>query len=291
MTALLIYFFISLFISFLCSLLESVILSVSHAHLAVLVKAGSKRGKLMSSLKEDINRPLSAILTINTIAHTLGAAGVGAQTYIVFGNEYVALSSIILTFCVLFFSEIIPKTLGANYTKSLVGFSAYTIRILIFIVFPMVFIGEKISKFLKRNDKDESKASREELIAMAELSEDEGAIDSQEGDIIENLMKLDNISAEEVMTPRSVIFSLEDDDTVGRVKVYESIVKGDNIPEPGIPESFKVLLKEMQSLCLNVEILSAGEEISMKDISDEYVKTAETLGIDMTRPEQDEAGV
>ena len=81
----------------------------------------------------------------------------------------------------------------------------------------MVLIGEKISKFLKRNNKDESKASREELIAMAELSEDEGAIDSQEGDIIENLMKLDNISAEEVMTPRSVIFSLEDDDTVGRV--------------------------------------------------------------------------
>ncbi len=84
------------------------------------------------------------------------------------------------------------------------------------------------------------------------------------------------------------LLTIKSDDTVGRVKVYESIVKGDNIPEPGIPESFKVLLKEMQSLCLNVEILSAGEEISMKDISDEYVKTAETLGIDMTRPEQDE---
>jgi DNA-directed RNA polymerase subunit beta len=87
------------------------------------------------------------------------------------------------------------------------------------------------------------------------------------------------------------LLTIKSDDTVGRVKVYESIVKGDNIPEPGIPESFKVLLKEMQSLCLNVEILSAGEEISMKDISDEYVKTAETLGIDMTRPEQDEADV
>ncbi len=85
------------------------------------------------------------------------------------------------------------------------------------------------------------------------------------------------------------LLTIKSDDTVGRVKVYESIVKGDNIPEPGIPESFKVLLKEMQSLCLNVEILSAGEEISMKDISDEYVKTAETLGIDMTRPEEDEA--
>ena len=84
------------------------------------------------------------------------------------------------------------------------------------------------------------------------------------------------------------LLTIKSDDTVGRVKVYESIVKGDNIPEPGIPESFKVLLKEMQSLCLNVEILSAGEEISMKDISDEYVKTAETLGIDMTKPEEDE---
>ena len=85
------------------------------------------------------------------------------------------------------------------------------------------------------------------------------------------------------------LLTIKSDDTVGRVKVYESIVKGDNIPEPGIPESFKVLLKEIQSLCLNVEILSAGEEISMKEISDEYVKTAETLGIDMTRPEEDEA--
>jgi CBS domain containing-hemolysin-like protein len=192
-------------------------LSVSHAHIAVLVKEGSKRGKLMFSLKENINRPLSAILTFNTIANTVGAAGVGAQTYSVFGSSWVAISSIILTLSILFFSEIIPKTLGANYTKSLVGFTAYMIRILIFLVFPMVFLGEKISKFLSRDNQDNSKASRAELIAMAELSEDEGAIDSQEGDIIENLMKLDNILAEEVMTPRSVIFSLSDEDTVGKV--------------------------------------------------------------------------
>ena len=217
MTALLVYFFIALLVSFLCSLLESVLLSVSHAHIAVLVKDGKKRGIIMSSLKENINRPLSAILTINTIANTIGAAGVGAQTYSVFGSSWVAISSFVLTFSILFFSEIIPKTLGANYTKSLVGFTAFMTRGLIFIVFPMVFIGEKISKFLKKDDKDKSKASREELIAMAELSEDEGAIDSQEGDIIENLMKLDNISAEEVMTPRSVMFALSKIDTVGEV--------------------------------------------------------------------------
>ena len=137
MTALLIYFFIALVVSFLCSLLESVLLSVSHAHVAVLVKEGSKRGMLMASLKENINRPLSAILTINTIANTVGAAGVGAQTYSVFGSSWVAASSIILTLSILFFSEIIPKTLGASYTKPLVGFTAYVIRVLIFLVFPV----------------------------------------------------------------------------------------------------------------------------------------------------------
>ena len=132
MTALLVYFFIALIVSFLCSLLESVLLSVSHAHLAVLVKEGSKRGKLMSSLKENINRPLSAILTINTIANTFGAAGVGAQTYLVFGSGWVAISSIILTLSILFFSEPLR-----NF-----GFSA---SITSFIFFPMAFLRRSAS--------------------------------------------------------------------------------------------------------------------------------------------------
>ena len=143
MTALIVYFFTALVVSFICSLLESVLLSVSHAHIAVLIKEGKNRGRIMASLKENINRPLSAILTINTIANTVGAAGVGAQTYSVFGSGWVALSSFILTLSILFFSEIIPKTLGANYTKSLVGFTAYMTRGLIFVVFPMVIVGEK----------------------------------------------------------------------------------------------------------------------------------------------------
>ena len=102
MTALIVYFSTALFVSFLCSLLESVLLSVSHAHIAVLTKEGKKRGSIMARLKEDINRPLSAILTINTIANTVGAAGVGAQTYSVFGSSWVALSSFVLTFSILF---------------------------------------------------------------------------------------------------------------------------------------------------------------------------------------------
>ena len=247
----------------------------------------------MESLKENINRPLSAILTINTIANTVGATGVGAQTYSVFGSGWVALSSFILTLSILFFSEIIPKTLGANYTKSLVGFTAYMTRGLIFVVFPMVIVGEKISKSLNKGDSDKSKASREELIAMAELSEDEGAIDSQEGDIIENLMKLDNISAEDVMTPRSVMFALSQRDTVGkvvdkysplvfsRIPIYENsldqiigFVHRYDLVNKQAEDKFDV---EMYSLMEPVH--SVGDKDSVSDILDQFVKRRQQIFI------------
>ena len=247
----------------------------------------------MASLKENINRPLSAILTINTIANTVGATGVGAQTYSVFGSGWVALSSFILTLSILFFSEIIPKTLGANYTKSLVGFTAYMTRGLIFVVFPMVIVGEKISKSFNKGDSDKSKASREELIAMAELSEDEGAIDSQEGDIIENLMKLDNISAEEVMTPRSVMFALSQRDTVGkvvdkysplvfsRIPIYENsldqiigFVHRYDLVNKQAEDKFDV---EMYSLMEPVH--SVGDKDSVSDILDQFVKRRQQIFI------------
>ena len=293
MTALIAYFFTALVISFICSLLESVLLSVSHAHIAVLIKEGKNRGKIMASLKENINRPLSAILTINTIANTVGAAGVGAQTYSVLGSGWVALSTFILTFSILFFSEIIPKTLGANYTKSLVGFTAYMIRGLIFIVFPMVIVGEKLSQLFKKVESDGSKASREELIAMAELSEDEGAIDSQEGDIIENLMKLDNITAEEVMTPRSVMFALSKNDTVGkvvdkytplifsRIPIYENtldqiigFVHRYDLVNKQAEDKFHV---KMDSLMESVYTISDKDSVS--NILDQFVKRRQQIFI------------
>ena len=293
MTALIVYFFSALLISFICSLLESVLLSVSHAHIAVLVKEGRKRGLLMASLKENINRPLSAILTINTIANTIGAAGVGAQTFSIFGSKAVAVSSFILTFSILFFSEIIPKTLGANYTKTLVGFTAYVTRGLIFIVFPMVFIGEKISQFFNEGQSESSKASREELIAMAELSEDEGAIDSQEGDIIENLMKLDNIKAEEVMTPRSVVFALSKNDTVGevvnkytplvfsRIPIYEKsldqiigFVHRYDLVNKQAEDKFKVKMKDLME-----PVHTVMDNDSISDILNKFVKRREQIFI------------
>ena len=292
MTVLLTYFLTALFVSFLCSLLESVLLSLSIAHVSVIEKEGGSSGKLMAELKENINKPLAAILTVNTIANTIGAAGVGAQTLLIFGNEWVAISSGILTLCILIFSEIIPKTIGAIYSKSLVPFTAYTIRVLMFIAWPFVILSETMSQFIHKGENGgESKASREELLAMAEISEDEGSIDEQEGDIIENLMKLDDMPVEDIMTPRSVIFALKEGDTVGtvveehspiafsRIPIYEKDL--DNIV--GIVNRYDLVNKQAEdkfNMIMNQimkPIESVLEKSSVSDVLDLFVKRRQQM--------------
>ncbi len=294
MTFLIIYFLIALVISFICSLLESVLLSLSIAHASVLEKDGTKTGKLMSELKENINRPLAAILTINTIANTIGAAGVGAQTHIIFGNEWVAFVSGVLTLSILIFSEIIPKTIGARYNKLLVPFSAYTINILMVVSWPFVILSEKVSKLMGTDDNNgEAKASREELLAMAEISEDEGSIDEQEGDIIENLMKLDDMPVEDIMTPRSVIFALRNADTVGRVIDKHSPIAFSRIPIfgkdldqiVGIVSRYTLVNKQAEDqFNINMSeimnpIHSVTEKTSVSDVLDLFVKRREQMFI------------
>ena len=217
MSTLLGYFFLALGVSFICSTLESVILSVTHSHIGTLVKTNHRSGKLLQALKDDINRPLAAILTLNTIANTVGAAGVGAQALHVFGSGAVALATGILTFCILIFSEIIPKTIGATYWRKLASPSAYLIRILMVITFPFVWLSKALSAKLTPDEDEIKKVSREEITAMAEMGEDEGSIDEQESDIIENLFRLKEMNVDEILTPRSVIFALEDNQTVGQV--------------------------------------------------------------------------
>ena len=292
MTALITYFLAALLVSFLCSLLESVLLSVSIAHVSVMEKEGKKTGRIMVDLKDNINRPLAAILTINTIANTVGAAGVGAQTMIIYGNEWVAVASGILTLSILIFSEIIPKTIGAVYSKSLASFTALTIRILMVIAYPFVLLSESMSGLIHRGENGiETKASREELLAMAEISEDEGSIDEQEGDIIENLIKLDDIPVEEVMTPRSVIFALERDSTVGEVVEKHSPIAFSRIPlyekdldhiigfvsrytlvNKQAEDQFHVTLKDFIK-----PIHTVKEKESVSDVLDQFVKRRQQI--------------
>jgi len=199
------YLFIALFFSFLCSIVEAVLLSVSWVHIAQMENEGQNSGKILRILKEDINKPLVAILTLNTVAHTVGAAGVGAQATIVFGNASLGASSAILTFLILVFSEIIPKTLGASYWKMLSPITAYSLKFMVWALYPII----KMSEFITRNivNKEQSVSfNRKEFSIMAQLSVEEGHIEPEEATILKNLLLLQDIKIEFAMTPRTVVF-------------------------------------------------------------------------------------
>lgn len=229
MNNLVLYFLLALVISFICSLMESSILSVSFNHLSILKKKGSKAAEILEKQKINISRPLAAILTLNTVANTVGAAGVGAETLKIYGNEWVAIASGILTLSILIFSEIIPKTLGTVYSKKLVGFTAYSIQVLTILTLPFVYLSEGFSKLFKSNG-DHLAVTREEMIAMAERGEDEGTLKEQESDVIENLLRLKDVEAEAVLTPRSVVFALNKDETVKNVVDNHSPIAFSRIP-------------------------------------------------------------
>jgi CBS domain containing-hemolysin-like protein len=207
------YLFIALFFSFLCSIAEAVLLSVSWVHIAQLEKKEQRTGEILRELKLNINKPLSAILTLNTIAHTMGAAGVGAQATLVLGDTSLGIVSAIMTFLILVFSEVIPKTLGASYWKTLAPFTAYSLNFLIYIFHPFI----KVLEFITRNmvKKDSVGFKRNEFSIMAKLSADEGHIDPQEAEILQNLLLLQKTKIKEEMTPRPVMFFDSQDLRVG----------------------------------------------------------------------------
>ncbi len=198
------YLFIALFFSFLCSIAEAVLLSVSWVHIVQLENNGHKSGKLLRTLKADINKPLAAILTLNTTAHTIGAAGVGAQATLVFGDASLGIVSAILTILILLFSEIIPKTLGASYWKGLAAITAYGLQALICLLNPFLKLLGYITQHMVSNYG--TGFSRKELAIMAELSAEEGLIDVEEARILQNLLLLKQRKVEEAMTPRTVMF-------------------------------------------------------------------------------------
>lgn len=213
MFLLIVYVLIALCFSFLCSIAEAVLLSVNSAHVALLEKQNRGSGAILRELKKDINKPLAAILTLNTVAHTIGAAGAGAQALAVFGDGSVALFSAILTLLILVFSEIIPKTLGAHYWRALSPATAYVLRFLILALYPFVWMSEKLTGGITEGPML-SGFSREEFAAMAELSAEEGQIKQQESTILKNLLLLNQTKVQSVLTPRTVIFSLSENSTV-----------------------------------------------------------------------------
>ena len=202
------YLFIALFVSFLCSLLEAVLLSLNTSYIESLVSSGKRSGHILRDLKGQVEKPLAAILSINTIAHTVGAAGVGAQASVVFEDISIGVISAILTFMILVFSEIIPKTVGATFWRSFAPSCAYILKFLVWISYPFVMMSLAISRLIPKGNFPT--ISRSELTAMAEVGKQEGVFDESESKIINNLLLLKNVRVQEVMTPRTVITGVDE---------------------------------------------------------------------------------
>ena len=206
-TILLLFLLGAMCISFLCSILESVLMSTPISYITMREEEGYKPATRFMQYKEESARPLAAILALNTIANTIGAAGVGRQASIIAEQyglpSFFGIMSALTTVLILVFSEIVPKTIGTTCYRKLMGFTATTLHGLIVVLFPIVILIEKLTKLFQKDD-DEAAVSREEVSAMANVGEEEGVIDKDENRIIQNVIKLDNVKAYDVMTPRVV---------------------------------------------------------------------------------------
>ena len=203
MALLLLFLLGAMAVSFLCSILEATLMSTPISYITMREEEGYKPAPRFKEYKQDSSRPIAAILSLNTIANTIGAAGVGRQATIIFGSEWFGLVSALMTILILVFSEIIPKTIGTTRWKSLMGFATRAIRVLIFVMYPLVLLIELLTRLITPKEV-ESAVSREEVSAMANVAEEEGDLEEDENTIIQNLISMDEVKAFDVMTPRVV---------------------------------------------------------------------------------------
>lgn len=221
MGLILLYFLGALSLSFLCSVLEAVLLSTPMSYISMRENQGSKTATLMKQYKNNVDRPVGAILSLNTIAHTIGSAGVGAESIKIFGEQYFGLISAILTLLILVLSEIIPKTIGASYWRSLALPSTRIIRVLILITYPLVLLSELITKvFTPRGN--QASMSREEVSAMVDVGTTEGIFRESESKLIKSCIALYGVKARQIMTPSIVVESACQDLTVKDFQAKQS---------------------------------------------------------------------
>ena len=216
---LILFVLVAIGISFICSLAEAALLTMTPSYIADLQETNPKKASMLRRLKIDnIDQSLAAILTLNTVAHTLGSIGAGAQATIVFGSAWFGLFSAVMTLAILFLSEIMPKTLGTVYWRQLGGMVAYFVRGIVLLLYPLIWISEKLTKMLVRG-KEPQAFSRREFAALASIGEEAGQIDPLESRIIRNLLAFGAIKVEDIMTPRSVMLSFEENKTVAELLV------------------------------------------------------------------------
>jgi CBS domain containing-hemolysin-like protein len=278
MDLLLLYFFAAVIVSFICSVLESVLLSVNMPYISVLEKEKPKVGALLKNHKQQIHKSIASILILNTIANTLGAAAVGAQAEHVYGTGAVFYVSIVLTFAILFFAEIIPKTIGATYWKQLAPLSAYVIRVFIWMTYPIIIMTLFVTNRIKKDDNGMS-LTRQELIESTLMSEDEGVLDEQESDIIENILLLDTIKIETILTPRTVVFALDGKRTIKDIVENEpAIFKFSRVPV------FDDNIEKITGIVMTKKIFKQAlidDSVSLSEIQKDIYKINENIPVSM----------
>lgn len=300
LTLLIVFFVISILFSFLCSLWEAVLLSITPTYAHVKMEQGSSIGHHLNSFKENIDRPLAAILTLNTIAHTVGAIGVGAQAAAIWSETHPLITQfivpVIMTLAILIFSEIIPKTIGANYWQELAPFTVRSLLFIMAVLAPLVWMSQLITKALKK-DKSRSVLSRSDFMAMAQLGAKEGVFEEAESHIIGNLLQFNTVRAEDIMTPRTVVIAALETMTVqefhdahkdlrfSRIPVYQNESK-DHIT--GYILKTEVLANIVDGnadktlASIRREIMVVNEDFPLPDLFDRLMKKREhiTLVVD-----------
>lgn len=254
MTLLIVFVLLAIGVSFLCSILEAVLLSITPSFVEAAEEDRPKLAEKVRRLRADIDRPLAAILSLNTIAHTVGATGAGAQAAVVFDDTGVGVFSALLTLGILVLSEIIPKTLGATYWRTLTPFAVRVLPWLITAQLPLVWMSQAITRLLTRAKVD-SEISREEITALTTAGQRLGVVEEDETRVVANLFRLPEIEAHEVMTPRTVIEHVPAEATVtsalaGRETLPFSrmLVTGKNVDEvQGFVLTRELLLAALRS--------------------------------------------
>lgn len=253
MGLLLFYIGLALGVSFLCSLMEAVLLSITPTYIGALQAEGHPLGDRLRYYKEDIDRPLAAILSLNTIAHTVGAAGAGAQAQAVFGDAWLAAISAVLTLLILVFSEIIPKTLGAVFWRGLTGPIGRLLPVVMLITWPLVKLSEFITRALTRGQQGGT-MSRAEFEALADIGRRQGLIDETESSTLKHLLRFGRLRVQDAMTPRTVVQTLAAEATVGEVLAEHSEMPFSRLPLQGEGAD------EILGYVLKDELLLAGAQ-------------------------------
>ncbi len=303
MGLLLAFLFVSIFFSFLCSILEAVLLSITPAYVGIQEQKGGHLAKDLVRFKEDIDRPLAAILTLNTIAHTVGAIGVGSQAAVLFGGTTIELFGVslisweaviagLMTLAILIFSEIIPKTIGANNWESLTPFSITALKVMLFALAPLVWVSQYITRHLNR-DKSKPVLSRTDFIAMTRLGTESGALEENEQTIIHNLLRFSRVLVKNIMTPRIVVIAASDTMTIrefheqnadlpfSRIPIYHE--QNDNVTGYILKDELLLKLVENEGdLTLNAirrNIIVVHKTLPIPELLDNFISRKEHLAL------------